>query len=55
MHDFLDDYTTVTLDKFVEYFETTPGKMGEINEENESKKYDVIDHSIYDGLIRRSL
>lgn len=55
LHDFLDDYNTVTLDKFVEYFETTPGKMGEINEENESKKYDVIDHSIYDGLIRRSL
>lgn len=50
-----DDYTTVTLDKFVEYFETNPGKMGEINEENESKKYNVIDHSIYDGLIRRSL
>lgn len=44
LHDFLDDYTTVTLEKFADYFESTPKKMCEIIKEKESKKYNVMEN-----------
>ena len=44
LHDFLDDYTTVTLEEFADYFESTPKKMREIIKEKESKKYNVMEN-----------